>query len=85
MDHINLLMQERMEAALDHVEDLDWEMIVEGHAQGFHARTWGGAKEVSEESKREGAHLGIWVSGTNIRDRVYTYLRGSGGHCAQSH
>ena len=43
-------------------------------ARGFRARTWGGAKEEpSEEYKREGAHLGIYVSRTNIRDRLYTY------------
>ena len=86
MDRVDLLVQGRMEvAALDRVEGLDLEMIVEDHARGFRTRILGGAKEdATEEYKRKGAHLGIWVSGTKIRDRLYTYLRGNGGGCAQS-
>jgi hypothetical protein len=59
-DRVDLLVREGVEEdALNRVECLDGETIVEGHARRFRARTGGGAKEEpSEEYEREGAHLG---------------------------
>ena len=64
-DRVDLLIQEGLEEdALDRGEGLIGDTIVEGYAQGFRARTWGGAKEeASEEYKREEAHLGYGFQG----------------------
>ena len=52
------------------------ETIIEGYAQGFHARTWGGTKEeVSEKYEQEGVHLVMWLSGTKCYITVGTFAR----------